>query len=130
MDNNADLSRMIEKLMSDPAAMDMIQKLKQGALSSDIASSVQTPPPADTAADSGNSDTAKLSAALGPVLNGLRKNMGADSPDVKRRSQLLSALKPYLSPERQNMIDTFTSISGMTGLLDILKSGGDRDNGK
>ena len=130
MDNGADLSRMIEKLMSDPAAVEMVQKLKQGTLSSDMSGGSQADPPADNSAVSGTPDAAKLSAVLGPALSNLGKSMGGDSPEAKRRSQLLSALKPYLSPERQSMIDTFTSVSGMTGLPDMLKPGGYKGDGK
>ena len=130
MDNNADLSRMIEKLMSDPGAMEMVQKLKQGMLSSESLNEAVPSPPTETNAEKDPPDVSSLISSVAPLLNSLGKSGGADSPDAKRRNQLLSALKPYLSPERQNMIDTFTSLSGMTGILDLLKNGGGADNGK
>ena len=128
MDNGADLTGLIEKLMSDPAAMEMVQKLKQGVLSSE--SGAEDVPPAEGNSVKSPPDVSTLISSVAPLLNSAGKGAGGDSPDVKRRNQLLSALKPYLSPERQDMIDAFTSLSGMTGILDLLKSGGGAENGK
>ena len=124
MDNNVDLSKMIEKLMSDPSAMEMVQKLKQGTVSQGNAPVIDTPTPVDVVEQNNSSDVAKLMSSLAPILNSIGKNVKSDSPDTKRRNQLLYALKPYLSPERQEIIDTLTSLSGVTGILDILKDGG------
>ena len=128
MDNNTDLSGIIEKLMSDPAAMEMVQKLKQGTLSeaSDVVSEAVSQPTGDT---TGRNDTAKMLSAIAPLLKGISGSADASSPEQRRRNQLFYALKPYLSSERQELIDTLTSLSGVSGVLDMLSNGGKRPDG-
>ncbi len=130
MDNKADLSAIIEKLMSDPSAVEMVQKLKQGTLSDSVETNSEKD---DTAAPSKSEnppDTAKLLSSLTPLLNGLKGGADTDSPEIKRRNQLLCALKPYLSRERQEMIDMLTSLSRVSGIWDILSGAGKNENGK
>lgn len=129
MDNN-DLSGIIEKLMSDPAAIEMVQKLKQGTLSPENATATEATSPTDGSKNSSSPDTAKLLSTIAPLLNGIKGNSENASSELKRRNQLLSALKPYLSRERQEMIDTLTSLSGMSGILDMFSGGGQRNNEK
>ena len=126
MDNMSELSSMIEKLMSDPSAMEMVQKLKQGTLSESVPAAESVSPMQENT----SSDSSKLLSSIAPLLNGINGNTEPSSPETKRRNQLLCALKPYLSHDRQELIDTLTSLSGMSGLIEMLKGGGRGTDGK
>ncbi|MBR5448282.1 MAG: hypothetical protein IKV40_07665 [Clostridia bacterium] len=127
MDNMSELSSMIEKLMSDPSAMEMVQKLKQGTLSESVPAAESVSPMQE---NTSSSDSSKLLSSIAPLLNGINGNTEPSSPETKRRNQLLCALKPYLSRDRQELIDTLTSLSGMSGLIEMLKGGGRGTDGK
>ncbi|MBQ6262408.1 MAG: hypothetical protein IJK58_02730 [Clostridia bacterium] len=108
-ETNGDLGGMIEKLMGDPQVAELVKKLKGGAPGGDEKD-------ADPARDAGGgpADTGSILDSLGPLL----KTAGRASAGTENRNKLLSALKPYVSSERRDMIDKVTSISKLTSLLD------------
>ena len=96
-----DIGEMMEKIMNDPAFGDLVKNVKSGA----------NAPSEESAPQAGDRLAELLSAA--PVPHG-----------VERRNALLRALKPYLTDSRRELIDVLTSVSKITGIMDLLPHGG------
>ena len=99
MSNNPDISKMISLIMENPQLVEQISNLAKSA----------------------NTENTKISneesapASVDPVsvgIDGDRRN--------STRTQLLRAMKPYLSESRGRAIDSMLSISG---ILDAMKRG-------
>lgn len=130
MDKDLDLSSVIEKLMSNENALEMVKQLKsavgEAEASENTAPAAQQTESAEKAALSDGAlspDMAQIMAQLAPLIkaNGGKKN--ASSGDAEKRNKLLSALRPYLSGSRQEAVDRIMSLSKITDLLDFLPRG-------
>ena len=98
MSNTPDISRLVSLIMENPQLVEQISNL----------------------AKSDNSDTTKPKAEESAPVS--VEAPLATSPDKKisTRSELLRAMKPYLSESRGRAIDSMLSISG---ILEVMKRG-------
>ena len=107
-----DISGMISGLLSNPAAMSMLSSLiggmKSGAADAPASVAPISPPP----------PPAPRQDAV-PALASLHG--GAKRDD--RRSELLCALKPFVSPSRREMIDRLVGIVALIELATPLLGG-------
>lgn len=123
------LSDAIEKLMANPQLISMVASALGGAKPpageeteakeepSAESAEPALPSQAQTAASSGSPapspELGKLIATLSPLLSG---GSGGGKQD-DRRACLLRALKPYVSPHRQEAIDTMIRLSQISDVL-------------
>ena len=134
------LSGALSSLLSNPEMMGRIRSMMEQMSSNQPntdppATSVSTDSQAALSADGlasvlGNPELmAKLPqimSALGPMLSSTAVNTGKSSPPRERsaedcRNDLLLALKPFLSPERCQAIDTLLRISKLGTVLRRIK---------
>ena len=111
-----DISRKIESLLSDEESMRQIQELAamfSGGKFSDTDNADNTEDPADT----GNSDGLGIDPfALIQVLN------AASAKD--KNCELLSALRPHLSEEKQLRIDKAVKLLKLYNIFTVLRENG------
>lgn len=114
-------SAMLEALQS-PQLESILSSLKKSM----EGSPAQSPPDAEPKENSLFSLSPELLAKLPSVMSALSSGGGmgtkTENPDEVTRSNrkaLLKALKPYLNPSRQSMIETMLSLDGMSALLGI-----------
>ena len=110
MDTARDLSEMIERLKSNPEIVTSVASaLGLGA------PPLQSEP---NVGDSSSSSTPlpEMLSAIAPLLSHSSEKNGGD-----HRTALLCALRPYLSPERQEIIDYIMKFSKMGDLIKKLK---------
>ena len=108
MDGN--LSEMLKGVLSDPDAM---EKIKNAA---DMFMGGNTPK--DTRSDNGNDDTRSKEATGSDQTSHTTK---FDQRSNDQRIALISALRPYLSPERRQTADTLIKMLKVIKLTDISK---------
>lgn len=146
-----ELSDAISKFLSDPqaakAAAELAGKMMQGASGQQIANGTETekqPPVGDKNGDDMLSAVLEnpefmqkmpqMLSALAPMLNGAGTVQNAQAPqqslpqappfcdsEQAKRSALLLALKPYLSPERAETVDYIIRLTGLIELFSLLK---------
>ena len=106
-----DLSAMIDKLRANPEIV------------ASIASTFGLPSPGSTA---GISETASnpalpdMLSSIAPIISSA-VNQGDAKHANDPRTNLLHALRPYLSPQRQEIVDYILKLSRMGDLLKKLK---------
>ncbi|MBR2353198.1 MAG: hypothetical protein IKA76_01690, partial [Clostridia bacterium] len=105
-DSPPDLSGAIEKIMAHPELISAVASALGKTPPSEEKPAVP-PPEAETVSVS--SPDLSAASALLPLLTNLQK--GASKPPDNDRSRLLCALKPYVSPQRRNAIDTLLRFS-------------------
>ena len=100
-----DLSGLLSSVLSNPAAMSMLSSLVSGMknVGSDAPPSPPPPPPQ------------AVIPTLAPLSNGARRD--------DRRSELLCALKPFVSRSRCEMIDRLIGILALAELAAPLLGG-------
>ena len=98
-----DLSARISSLLSDPDSMERIRSMAESVLGSDTAEKPQ--------ADVGDIDFARLLPMIGRL-----KNKRSD-----KRTELLMALRPHLSEERQKRVDNAIKILRVIEMLPLLQ---------
>ena len=110
----ADFEQQLNAILSSPESMQQVAQLAQMLASGQNGSSA-SPVPEHTAPEK-NGGTAELSSLLGDLdlatisrFLPLLQELKADSGD--ERTQLLYALKPFLTPERQEKIDSALRIA-------------------
>lgn len=115
MDGSTDISKIIGLIMENPDIIEKIKNLASGDNSSQESDGeqieIQAPKSENTeitadAKSAAPESTAEVSATY------------KRQADKKRRSELLCALKPYVSKERSRAIDTMLSV---IEVLDIMK---------
>ncbi|MBQ6816752.1 MAG: hypothetical protein IJP26_05955 [Clostridia bacterium] len=109
MDN---LSEKISSLLSDPAALDQIRNMAEGLFADNKTPAEPQINPAEEAPL--NFDFGKMLSVMGKL-----KSTATDE-----RSKLLLALKPHLSPKRQERADKAVKILRLLDLLPLLKESG------
>lgn len=104
MDGN--FSEMVQNVMSDPDAMSKLMEVAQGLMSS-----TPSGPPPDTSDETAPAVTHEGAEGL---LSKIRS--GNDE-----RIALISALRPFLSPERRKSADNLIKMMKMMKLADVNK---------
>ncbi len=102
-----DISEKLSSLLSDPQGMDRIKEMAQGLLGSKI-----DPPEQE---ETGDPDIGKIAK----MLSLIKGPSGNDD-----RVKLLLALKPNLSKERQQKVDSAIKILKLIELAPLLKDAG------
>ena len=98
MSNTPDISRLVSLIMENPQLVEQISNLAKS--------------------DSGDTQKAKAEESAPPSAE-----VAASAPpekSINTRSELLRAMKPYLSESRGRAIDSMLSISG---ILEVMKRG-------
>ncbi len=111
------LGDTLSKLLSDP---DLVARIR--AVAGGDAGAAEDPRPTDNAPDTPALDPEILKKLPG-VLSAMAPLTGgkAPSPADDRRSALLLALKPFLSPARCQAVDSILQISRLGDLLGGIK---------
>ena len=120
MDNGEfDIGAVVSKLMSDPKVADLVKELKSGG----EAKHTQATPDL-SALDKSDlmGRLPEIMSTLGPLVKEGEKRSGG--VEAEKRNRLLAALKPYLSENRQSVVDSIMSYSKLAGLLDLLPGKG------
>lgn len=139
---SGDVSSLLTALLSDPQVLsrvgDTLAALSQNAKSAestdDLNDTDNTEDRTKDGTDPGSIDQRsdkKASTAGGEalpdlpaLLSKLADGTGAQSPELKREIDLLRAVRPYLSPRRQEMIDGFIRMSKLGEIFKSLSDGG------
>ena len=121
------LSEMLAGIMSDPAIMEKITDVIGGKPQKEQ----QTPPQSASEGIASVLSNPELMAKLPEVIEVLRPMLSGDATKAplkeskydaaSRRTALLFALKPYLSPHRCEAIDYIVRISKMGDLMKNIK---------
>lgn len=104
-----DISEKLSALLGDPEGMERIKNMAQNLLGG-------TPEPAKTTAED------NLNIDVGALSGIIKKMNGAGANDS--RINLLLALKPNLSPEKQSKVDSAIKILKLIEFAPILKDMG------
>lgn len=131
---NDGFSAALNGILSNPEMLSMIssmaQKLKSGAIESDVEADTKTPTAPQTQGAEGESVPSTQSAeaipaslpnmlgSLAPLLSG---ELGSPSRESNNRACLLRALKPYMSDGRSEAIEYIIKFSRLTELLKSLR---------
>ncbi len=114
MDNGLNLSEVINLIMSNPELMESIKSMSKKITDapadegSEVKASVEAPKKED------------FSKAEEESVSTYSPEGGKEPFGRKRRRELLCALKPYLSKDRANAIDSMLVI---TDVLDVMRRG-------
>ena len=125
-----DLSGILGALLSNPEALSRVGKIISDHVSTDETGKTDNPPPdsdnteeintnfstnpdisTENKESTATSQLFELGNALPKLLSVLSSSGDAPSQKNKEQIALLSAIKPYLSPRRRNMIDSFIKVS-------------------
>ena len=127
---DSDLSAKLESILSDPKQMQQLTQMAQGLMGQLGASPDQTPageetPPAASVSDAlsaiTSSDT-KLLSTLGKAFSGGREK--------SRSTELLTAMRPYMKPEKQEKLDRAMKVARMVHIAGaVMKEYGGGDHG-
>ncbi len=115
-----DMASKISELLSDPNGMEKIKTLAS-ALFSDGPEAASAPPNDN----SSNAFSLPEGFDIGKIM-GLMSAFNSKQSD--RRSDLLLALKPHLSSERQERVDKAVRLLKIAALLPVLKEQGVLDS--
>ncbi len=120
MDNSElDIGAVVSRLMSDPKVADLVKGLKE---SGEVKIPASAPDLSAIDKSAVMERLPEIMSSLGPLMkDGEKRGGGADAD---KRNRLLAALKPYLSENRQGVIDSIMSYSKLAGLLDLLPGKG------
>ena len=110
-----ELNRKLEDILNDPASMNKVRQMAQSILGDDEPEEETT---------TANSPFA--AADIGRIMGVLGK-LGAKEND--NRAKLLLALKPHLTPRRQEKVDSAVKLLKLIEALPLLKEAGIFDFG-
>ncbi len=105
-----DFSAKLSEILNDPQSMEKVRRMAENLLGEEDSPTEQPETPAGL-------DPAQLSKVMS-ILG--RLNAGGNDA----RSNLLVALRPHLSPERQAKLDTALKLLRLIDLLPYLKESG------
>lgn len=103
MDSNTDISKIIGLIMENPDIIDRIKSLAEN----------ESQPTASTVTEEAAPTVKEERTESVPTYK------EASRRDKKRRSELLCALKPYLSESRSKAIDTMLNIIEVIDLMKV-----------
>ena len=116
---NNDMNDMLGRVLNDPQAMSGLMKIAQGLMNNPPPPS-SPPSPPEEAPEPTSPPDAQPEGMLPPgLLSGLPKILAYD----ENRTNLLCALKPYLSDSRREMVEQ------MVNLMKILQFAGNMQQG-
>lgn len=138
----ADLSGILGAILSNPEALSRVGKIISDHISADETSNASNPPPVanntedfDTNIPTNSSDNTNnennnntfqpldLGDTLPKLLSLFSSSGGAPSQKTKEQIALLTAIKPYLSPRRKDLIDSFIKMSRFGAILKNFNGG-------
>ena len=112
-----DIAEKLTQLLNDPAGMEQIRSMAEGLLGN-------APPPAQPSAPVG--DLSDLMQGVRPEQFGaimkMARALGAARDDD--RTRLLLALRPHLSPKRQEKVDQAVKLLKLSSLLPMIGESG------
>lgn len=122
-ENEMDLGAVLEKLLSNGDAAQMIEKLKAsveniGAIPETESKNELPTSPIDTSQLA--EKLPQMVSAIAPLMEKGSFSKVGEKASVGNRNALLSALRPYLKTERREMIDKIMTLSRLTGIMDML----------
>ena len=109
-----ELGELVKKLMTDPQVAEIVRNLRESGAADE----------AKKAAGAALTEQAAQTGGIGDALAPLLGTLTGATPtgtETENRNRLLAALKPYLSPERREIIDRVTSLTKITSLLDAAR---------
>ncbi len=124
-----ELSGAVHSILSDPAFAKLVGELSGGAPKEAETDREEKSAPAQSQSVPQISPEMlarlpQMMSAMAPLVSGMRgKTDGKDdgkggSPgDAEKRKKLLSALRPYLSSQRKDAIDSILKVTEMTDLI-------------
>lgn len=125
-----DLQSKISQIMSDPEAVEQIRSLgNMLGLSQNSQDTAVSPPktsPPSPPISENRAQNQQLSALNGDTLSGIAKMMPVLSSmkQEDEATRLLSALRPFLSEEKQKKLDEAKKMLRFLKVLPLLKNGG------
>jgi hypothetical protein len=110
----------LSEILSNPQMLSVIssmaEKLKSGSLPPQSNADTSQDQKNDSSADTKTEPAAETVAAKLPDILGMLQSKGANESQ-SRRSELLCALKPYLSQNRSDAIDKIIRLSELSGVF-------------
>ncbi|MDD6225232.1 MAG: hypothetical protein PUB41_03120 [bacterium] len=122
-----DLQSKISQIMSDPEAVEQIRSLgNMLGLSQNSQNTAVNPPKPSPPISENRAQNQQLSALNGDTLSGIAKMMPVLSSmkQEDEATRLLSALRPFLSEEKQKKLDEAKKMLRFLKVLPLLKNGG------
>jgi hypothetical protein len=107
-----DLNQKLAQILSDPESMNRVREMAESILSDEPQKKEEPDTSIFGAVDS--NEMLKIMSLVGRLQNG-----GDDN-----RTRLLTALKPHLSEQKQEKVDTAIKILRLLELLPVLKESG------
>ena len=129
-----ELQGAVQSILANPAFAKLAAEVSGGTASAQPQDTQSTPASAPAMPQISPEMLAKLPqmmSAMAPLLSGRQgkgdggkggKDDGNKDGDAERRKRLLAALKPYLSSQRKDAIDSILKVTEMTDLLGQLGS--------
>lgn len=131
MAGSPDYGEMISGIMSDPAAMSNVLKIAQslmgtggGASQAQASTPASAPAPAEIKETESDKEFVSARPKNEDSFSSIFSNLPAsltDKETAANRERLLVALKPYMSSDRRNMIDTILKMLRLAKIADIGK---------
>lgn len=125
-----DLSGIIERLMKSEDAAQMIEKLKASvenapkeaanAPEKDAGAKDDTSVSQLPSTDQLSEKLPQIMTALAPLMDNGVIGSGKLGRTSSERNNLLSAMRPFMSEGRRSMIDSFMTLSKLSGLMELL----------
>lgn len=117
--DNSELSSVLASLMSDSRVADTVKQLKESLSETKQPEEPKAVPVSQNTENLTKTESFPDIGALTKLLSVPEKNNKGTDNETEKRNRLLSALKPYLSENRQDVIDKIMSLSSLTGLMDL-----------
>ena len=117
--DNSELSSVLASLMSDSRVADTVKQLKESLSETKLPEEPKAVPVSQNTENLTKTESFPDIGALTKLLSVPEKNNKGTDNETEKRNRLLSALKPYLSENRQDVIDKIMSLSSLTGLMDL-----------
>lgn len=110
-----DLSQKLNSILSDPESMEQLRRMADGLFGG--TAQAEAPAPQASPAIGGLPDLGEL-GSLAAVLSKLK------APAADSRTALITALRPHLSPKRQERADRAIRILHLLDILPLLRESG------
>ncbi len=139
--SSEELQGAVQSILANPAFAKLAAEVSGGTASAQTQDTQSAPASAPAMPQISPEMLAKLPqmmSAMAPLLSGMqgkgdggKDGGGKKDGDAERRKRLLAALKPYLSSQRKDAIDSILKVTEMTDLLGRLGSKGSaKDDGQ
>ncbi len=112
-----DISQKFAEILNDPESLKRVREMAENILGQNNKS--EPPPSPDLSSAFGNLDIDPIQ--IGKIMS-VMSHLKANSDDA--RSKLLLALKPHLSPPKQEKVNTAIKLLKLIDLLPLLRDSG------